>query len=79
MLVQFNMIKAKHVNTLLIARFLLLAAKCTIDAVEKVLTFSISYESALDNLMYLMVCTRMDIGFVAVKVSRYMSNLDKVR
>lgn len=36
----------------------------------------ISYASAVGSLMYVMVCTRLDIAHV-VGVSRYMSNLVK--
>ena len=37
----------------------------------------ISYASAVESLMYAMVCTRPDIAHVVGVVSRYLSNLGK--
>ena len=37
----------------------------------------VPYASAIGSLMYAMVCTRPDIGYVVGVVSRFMSNLDK--
>ena len=34
----------------------------------------VPYASAVGNMMYAMVCTRPDIGYVGRVVSRYMSN-----
>lgn len=40
--------------------------------------YYVSYEQALDNLMYLMMCTMFDIALSLGKLSRYMSNLGKI-
>lgn len=39
---------------------------------------NIPYSSAVDSLMYTMVCTRVDITDAVVFVSRYLSNLAKM-
>lgn len=65
-------------NTPLATQFLLSALHCTTNAVEKNLMFFILFESVLDNFMYLMICTRLDITFVVGKVNKYMSNPSKI-
>jgi hypothetical protein len=37
----------------------------------------VSYSSTVGNLMYAMVCTRLDIAYVVGIVSRYMNNPGK--
>lgn len=51
------MSNAKAVSTSLAAHFKLSVALCPTDAIAKVLMSSIPYESALDNIMYLMLRT----------------------
>ena len=43
------------------------------DKVDK--TPNILYSSAVDSLMYAMICTQLDIAHAVRVVSRYMSNL----
>lgn len=38
----------------------------------------VPYEQIVGSLMYLMVCTRLDIALAMRKISRYMSNSGKV-
>lgn len=71
---KFNMIEAKLVNTSLVVHLLLSVTHCPTDVIKKDFTSYISYESAVDSLMYLMICRRPDIAFFVVKVSMYMSN-----
>ncbi|KAL2622661.1 hypothetical protein R1flu_002866 [Riccia fluitans] len=49
-----------------------------IDATEKGLMSKVPYESAVRNLMYLMVCTRPDIAYALGKVNKYNENPRKV-
>lgn len=39
----------------------------------------ISYDSVVDNLMYVMVCMRSNIAHVVKLMSRYKTNLCKIR
>lgn len=64
------MVESKPVNISLAIHILLSAAQCSADVVEKILMSSISYESAMSSLMYLIVCTRPDITFVVNKMYR---------
>ncbi|OAE22230.1 hypothetical protein AXG93_412s1190 [Marchantia polymorpha subsp. ruderalis] len=73
-LARFNMSNAKAVSTPLAAHFKLSVALCPTDAIDKELMSSIAYESAVGNIMYLLVRTRRDIAYAVGKVSRYMSN-----
>jgi hypothetical protein len=38
---------------------------------------NVPYSSTIDNLMYVMVCTRLDIAHVVGVASRYMNNPSK--
>lgn len=78
MLAKFNMVTNFYVNTSFASYFLCSATQCLTYEVEKSLMFSISYENAIDILMYLIECTRTDIAFAGGKMSRYISYLDKV-
>ncbi|KAL2634084.1 hypothetical protein R1flu_005563 [Riccia fluitans] len=51
---------------------------CPLDAMEKGFMSKVPYESAIENLMYLMVCTRPDIAYALDKVSKYNANPGKV-
>ena len=65
---------AKAVGVPLASYFKLLAAACPSTTIEKGLMSTVPYESAIDSLMYLMVCTRPDLAHVVGMVSRYMLN-----
>ena len=45
--------------------------------IEKVGIMKVPYASTVGRLMYAMVCTRPDIGYIVGVVSRYTSNLGK--
>ncbi|OAE23483.1 hypothetical protein AXG93_285s1410 [Marchantia polymorpha subsp. ruderalis] len=70
--------RSKWEWTPLAAHFKLFAAQCLTDVVEKERMSCVPYEQAVGSLMYLMVCTRLNIAFAMSKVSRYMSNPRKV-
>lgn len=36
------------------------------------------YASAVESLMYVMICTKLNIVYVVGVVSRYMSNLESI-
>lgn len=38
----------------------------------------VHYDKIVDNLMYLMLCTRFDIAITMDKMSKYMSNISKM-
>ncbi|KAL2612002.1 hypothetical protein R1flu_023694 [Riccia fluitans] len=80
MLERFNMLDAKFVSTPLVNHFKhqFSIAFCPLNAAEKGLMSKVPYESAVGNLMYLMVCTRPDITYALGKVSKYMANPWKV-
>ncbi|OAE26759.1 hypothetical protein AXG93_1129s1070 [Marchantia polymorpha subsp. ruderalis] len=67
---RFNMINSKGVWTPLAANFKLSVAQCLTDAVEKENISCVPYEQALDSLMYLMMCTRLDIAFAMGKLNQ---------
>lgn len=75
---KFNMDDSEGLWIPLAAHFKLSAAQCITDVVEKRKMSCASYEQAIRSLMYLMVCTRPNIGFAMNNVSMYMSNLGKV-
>ncbi|OAE18442.1 hypothetical protein AXG93_2376s1010 [Marchantia polymorpha subsp. ruderalis] len=75
---KLNMIDSKGVWTPLAAHFKLSAPQYPTDAVKKGNMPCVPYEQAVGSLMYLMVCIRPDIAFAMGKISRYMSNPEKV-
>lgn len=74
----FNIDNFKVVWITLIAHFKLFAAQCPTNAVEDKSMSCVSYEQVVDNLMYLMICTRFDIALAMYKMNKYMSNKVKV-
>ncbi|KAL2608264.1 hypothetical protein R1flu_026837 [Riccia fluitans] len=74
------MLDAKRMGTPLANHFKhqLSITCCPLDATEKWLMSKVPYESAFGSLMYLMVCTRLDIAYALGKVSKYMANPWKV-
>ncbi|CAM6103364.1 unnamed protein product [Calypogeia fissa] len=72
------MASAKAVSTPLTPHFELFIALCPTGVVEKSLMSKVPYDSAVDSLMYLMVCTRLDISHAVRLVSRYMANPGKM-
>lgn len=76
-LARFNMGNCKAVSTPLAAHFKLSADCCptTEEDIERM--SHVPYASAVDSLMYAMVCTRPDLSYVVSVVSRYMHNPGK--
>ena len=49
-------------------------SECPLNELEREHMASIPYASAIGNLMYAQVCTRLDIAFVVGVLDRYQSN-----
>lgn len=72
---RFNMESAKPVSTPLAGHFKNLSKHhCPKTEEEQKKMEKILYASAVDSLMYAMICTRPDISHAVGVVSRYMSN-----
>ena len=74
---RFNMTDAKPMKTYLAAHFKLSKEQSPKDDDELKIMARIPYASAVDSLMYMMVCTRPDIAHAVGPVSKYMANPDK--
>ena len=68
------MVDAKPANVLLRGQFKLSKAQELKIEDEKAFMSKVSYASAVDSLIYVMVCTRPDIAQAVGVVSTYMSN-----
>jgi hypothetical protein len=77
-LARFNKTNAKPVSVSLTTHFKLINAQYPTTDEDKAFMSKIPYDKAIESLIYLMTCTRPDISLAICKVSRYMSNLDKV-
>jgi hypothetical protein len=74
---RFGMEKANVVSTPLGAHFKLSANLSSKSNYEKSYLENISYSSAVESLMYLMVCTRSDLAQAISVVSMYLSCPEK--
>ncbi|XP_031256212.1 uncharacterized protein LOC116114197 [Pistacia vera] len=74
---RFNIDGAKLVSTPLVNHFKLSKYLSPKTEHERDYMAKAPYASAIDSLMYAMVCTRPDIAHVVGVVSRYMSNQGK--
>jgi len=74
---RFNMADAKYVNASLGGHFKLSKANALTAEDEKALMLEVSYASAVENLMYVIICTRPDIAQAVRVVSMYISNSQK--
>ena len=70
---KFNMNEAKLVSTLLGSHFKLSKEQSLKTEEERDYMSKVPYALAIGNLMYAMVCTRLDIAHAMGVVSRYMS------
>jgi hypothetical protein len=77
-LARFNMKDAKPISLSLAAHFKLSHAQCPTTTQEKRLMSKVPYDKAMGSLIYLMVYIRPEISLAISKVSRYMSNPQKV-
>jgi hypothetical protein len=75
---KFNIDKYKSITSPLASHFKLSHDGCLKDDKEKEEKKNVSYASAVDSLMYAMVCTRPDIAHAVGVVSRFLSNPDKM-
>ena len=69
--------KTKHVSTPLAPHFKLSASQCPKTEEEREYMSKVPYSDAVGNLMYAMVCTRLDISHAVRTVSMYMHNPGK--
>ena len=71
---RFNMSKAKVVSSPLASHFKLNNRHNPSTDKEKEDMIKVLYASVVGSLMYVMVCTRLDIAYVVGVVSRFLSN-----
>lgn len=69
--------KAKQVNSPISGYFKLNKKCCSISDEEKKKMGIIPYSLAMGSLMYVMVCTRLDIGHAVGVMSRFLFNPGK--
>ena len=74
---RFNMQDAKSINTPLASHFKLSKEQSPKTAEDYESMKKTPYASAVESLMYAMVCTRPDIAHVVGVVCKYMANLGK--
>jgi len=72
---EFNMAEAKSVTTPLAGHFKLSSKQYPQSPEEKM--SQVPYASVVGSLMYVMVCTRLDLAYAVSTVSRFMSNSGK--
>ena len=77
MLSSFSMNDAKSVNTPLATHFKLSKQQSPTTEEERDHMAKVSYAFVISSLMYLIVCTRLDIAHTVGVVSKYMSNPGK--
>ena len=75
---RFNMSKAKVVSSPLVSHFKLNSRHTPSTDKEKEDMRRVLYASVVGSLMYVMVCTRLDIAYVVGVVSRFLSNLGRL-
>jgi hypothetical protein len=74
---RFRIHNAKPVSTPLASHFKLTKEMCPKTQEDIEYMSRVPYSSAIGNLMYAMVCTRLDIAHAVGDVSMYMNNLGK--
>ena len=72
---RFNMENAKLVGLTSLTNYKFFGRQCLKSKTEKAKKSKVSYASVVESLMYMMVCTRPDFGYVVGVVNRYMINL----
>ena len=68
---------SKPVSTPIAPHFKLSTAQCSSSDEDVEYMSKISYSSAVGSLMYVMVCSRLNLSYAMSLVSRYMSNPSK--
>ncbi|KAH9672314.1 hypothetical protein KPL70_017673 [Citrus sinensis] len=71
---RFNMHDCNPIFTSLLVNFKLSSSICPINKAERKKMSRVSYESVMESLMFVMICTRPDIAQAVGAVSRYMAN-----
>lgn len=71
---KYNLNNCKYVATPFASHFKLSSRQCPVTEDEKEHMSHISYSNAVGNLMYAMICTRLDLAQVVSVVSRFMHN-----
>ena len=74
---RFGMDKAKPVGLPLASHMSLSKQKCLQTKEEREYMKKVSYVSAVGNVIYAMVCYRLDIAHTVSQVSKYMANPKK--
>ncbi|RVW44318.1 Retrovirus-related Pol polyprotein from transposon TNT 1-94 [Vitis vinifera] len=75
---RFGMQGLKPVSTPLVAHFKLSSALSPQTKEEREYMSHVPYANAVGSIMYVMVCTRLDISHAVSAVSRYMDRLGKI-
>ena len=71
---RFDMKDSTPVSTPLIAHFKLSSRLCPSNEADKEFMSKFPYTSAVGSLMYVMICTHLDLSHAVSVVSRYMAN-----
>ena len=74
---RFNTVDAKPVRSTLPTNCQLFGKQSPKTNTEKAEMMKVPYASLVGSIMYAMVCTRPDIGYVVEVFSQFMSNLGK--
>ena len=74
---RFNMSKAKAVCSPLAGHLMLSSKQCPISEKDMKEMRKVPYASVIGSLMYVMVCTRLDIGHAVGVVSLFLTNHGK--
>ncbi|KAL4029866.1 hypothetical protein IC575_008094 [Cucumis melo] len=77
LLEKYNMSDSKAVSTPLASHFRLSSSQCPVTKQERIEMSNIPYCNAVGSIMYLMICTRPDLGYAMSMISRFMSNPGK--
>ncbi|KAD4178669.1 hypothetical protein E3N88_27260 [Mikania micrantha] len=77
-LLNYSMENSKPVVTPLAQHFKLSKEDCPVKVTEVEDMKGVPYSNAVGSLMYLMVCTRPDIGYAVSVVSRFLANPGKM-
>ena len=68
------MSSCKAISTPLASHFKLSSSQCPVTEQERLEMSNIPYCNAVGSTMYLMICTRPDLGYVMSMISRFMLN-----
>jgi len=77
MLERFNMTEVRSVSTSLAGHFRLSSSQCPNSQEEENEMSQVPFASAVRSLMYVIVCTRLDLPYTVGLVSQFMLNLGK--